>query len=256
MRFLERKNIGKIERYIIKGLSKRPLHFSLIDPDPAKISMKRIGDIAATLKKFGTDAILIGGSDNISNDYVDHAIIEIKNNYKHPVILYPGNISGVSKHADAILFMSLLNSEDPLWLSRLQAEGALIIKKFKIEPIPMAYLIVEPGMKAGMVGKADLIKDPQTAVKYALAAQYLGMRFVYLEAGSGAHRTVPIEIIKAVRKETDIKLIVGGGIKTAESTREILEAGADIIVTGTILEDEKSIEKAESIIKAVRSFKT
>jgi phosphoglycerol geranylgeranyltransferase len=148
--------------------------------------------------------------------------------------------------------MSLLNSSDATWISGMQARGAAAVKKYGIEPLPTAYLIMEPGMKAGEVGKASLIKMPDEAVAYALAAQYFGMRFVYLEAGSGAPKPVSADIIKAVKKETDVKLIVGGGIRTAEAARTALAAGADIIVTGTVIE--KDTNKVREIIDAVKRF--
>jgi phosphoglycerol geranylgeranyltransferase len=118
----------------------------------------------------------------------------------------------------------------------------------------MGYVIVEPGMTAGRVGEVDLIgkDDLQTAVGYALASQYLGMNFFYLEAGSGADYPVSDEMISAVKKNIDIPLVVGGGIRDAKTAGEKAKAGADIIVTGTTLEEEKNLKKAlREIIKAI-----
>ena len=245
---------GKIEKQLLKKLSKRKLHFSLIDPDPQKVSLKSVEETARTLERFGTDAILVGGSTRVTEDVLDKAIIAIKKHCSAPVILFPGNANGLSKHADAILFMSLMNSQDALWISGLQAMGAPLVKKFKIETLPTAYLIVEPGMKAGEVGKAKPLKNknPGEAAAYALAAQYFGMRFVYLEAGSGAPQHVSESLISAVKKTIDIPLIVGGGIRSAGTAKKVLKAGADIIVTGTVLE--KNIAAAEGIIRTVREF--
>ncbi|OYT58316.1 hypothetical protein B6U70_00900 [Euryarchaeota archaeon ex4484_162] len=118
----------------------------------------------------------------------------------------------------------------------------------------MGYVIVEPGMTAGKIGEADLIgrDDVETAVGYALAAQYLGMQFFYLEAGSGAPNPVSNEMISTVKQNIDIPLIVGGGIRDADTAYEKAEAGADIIITGTTLEMEKNLRKTlTDIIKAL-----
>lgn len=242
------------EKYINLQLRKRKLHFPLVDPDPAKNSLEKIERIAKMLQKFGSDAILVGGSTGVNEKFLDKAIIAIKKHFKKPVILFPGSAQGVSRHADAILFMSLLNSADPLWISGIQAVGAPLVKKYKIEPVPTAYLVVEPGMKAGEVGMAKLLKESEDAAAYALAAQYLGIRIVYLEAGSGAHKTVPNEMIRTVRKEISVPLIVGGGIRDAKTAEEKLAAGADIIVTGTVLED-SGAERIKSIVDAIHGFR-
>lgn len=246
---------GKVETYIRKQLKKGPLHFSLLDPDFSKNNLDKISEISKFLSSAGSHGMLVGGSTGVTEKSTDKCIQIIKKNFKKPVVLFPGNVSGVSKYADAILFMSLLNSNDPVWISRMQAYGSLMVKKYKVEPLPTAYLIIEPGMKAGEVGKVDAIKrsSPEDAVKYALAAQYMGMRFVYLEAGSGAPEHVPVEMIKAVKKETDVILIVGGGIRTAKATKDVLNAGADIVVTGTVLEQEGN--RVKEIIDVVKNFR-
>lgn len=244
------KNVMK---YIERTLSKRPLHFSLIDPDESKLGIDSLKETARTLNKLGTDAIMVGGSTNIDKNYLDTSIRIIKNNCKKPTILFPGGINGISQYTDAIFFMSLLNSTDSFWITGAQAKGAPIIKKFGIEPLSMAYLIVEPGMEAGRVGKADLIKhnEIERAVGYALSAQYLGMQLVYLEAGSGAPDHVPPKMIRSVKNAIDVPLIVGGGIRSPAAAKKILEAGADILVTGTMIENGGNVGE---IIKLVREF--
>ena len=119
----------------------------------------------------------------------------------------------------------------------------------------MAYLVVEPGMRAGEVGRADPIprSDPEAAVGYALAAQMLGMKLVYLEAGSGAPEPVPAAMIRAVRGAVDIPLVVGGGIRTAEAAGAVARAGADIVVTGTVVERAKDGETLRRIIASVKA---
>jgi phosphoglycerol geranylgeranyltransferase len=149
--------------------------------------------------------------------------------------------------------MSLLNSRNADWIIGAQAKASTLIKELCIEPVSMAYVIVEPGMAAGRVGEADLIKKSESrrAVCYALAAQYFGFSLVYLEAGSGASSPVPKEMISAVRKSINIPLIVGGGIRSARQAQEAVAAGADIIVTGTIIEEK--FDTIKEIISAVKS---
>lgn len=229
-------------------------HLTLIDP--AKQTPAVAGEIASDAAEAGTDGIMVGGSTRAGGKILDETVLSIKKVTKLPVILFPASEAGVSRHADAIFFMSMLNSRDPYYITGAQRLGAPLVKKFGLEPLPMAYLLVEPGGAAGKVGKADLIprSKPEIAVAYALAAQYLGMSFVYLEAGSGADRPVPVEMVRAVDDAIDVTLIVGGGIRTPEAAAERVKAGADIIVTGTLAERAKNREvKIREIVKAIKS---
>lgn len=245
----------KVIEYILEELEKHPLHFSLIDPE--KQSPEEVGEMAEIVERVGSTAIMVGGSTIPSKDLVDRTVKEIKSSCSLPVILFPSGANFLCEYADAVFFMSLLNSRNPKYIIREHAEGSIIIKKFGLEPIPMGYIVVEPGMTVGKKGEADLIKrnDFLSAVKYALAAQYLGMKFVYLEAGSGAKESVPNEMIVSVKKYIDIPLIVGGGIKDPATAREKVMAGADIIVTGTALEEIFFERKLSSIVKTVRECK-
>ena len=245
----------KVIDYIMKELEKYPLHFSLIDPE--KQSPEEAGEMAEIAEKVGSTAIMVGGSTIPEQRLVDDTVKEIKSFSSLPVILFPCGAGFLSRYADAVFFMSLLNSRNPKYIVREQAEGSLIVKEFGIEPIPMGYIVVEPGMRAGEVGEADLIKrnDFLTATKYALAAQYMGMKFVYLEAGSGAKESVPNEMIVHVKKNIDIPLIVGGGIRDPATAREKVMAGADIIVTGTALEEIFFERRLSSIVKTIKSCK-
>ncbi|MCX6819298.1 MAG: geranylgeranylglyceryl/heptaprenylglyceryl phosphate synthase [Candidatus Aenigmarchaeota archaeon] len=241
-----------VKDFICKTIRKRAMHVTLLDPDPKK--MEGIDEKIKQLKQFGTDAFLVGGSTNVNQVFLDKLVLKIKNT-SLPVILFPGGLSGISKYADAIFFMSLLNSKDPYWITGAQAQASVLVKKLGIEIIPMAYLIVEPGMRVGEVGKADLIKRDECikAAQYALAAQHLGMSLVYLEAGSGAPEPVPTEMVKAIKKTIDIPLIVGGGIRKPVQAKALLEAGADIIDTGTITEE--NFTAIKSIIEIVKNYK-
>lgn len=245
----------KVQNYIKRKIEKgKKLHFTLIDPDPKKVSVDDVEWKVKHAEKFGTDAIMIGGSTGIEQKYLDKIVKKVKECCSLPTILFPNGINGISKYADAIFFMSLLNSRDPFWISHIQAQGALRVKKAGIEPIPMGYIVVEPGMKVGKVGRALLIrrKKIKEAVAFALAAEYMGMSLVYLEAGSGAHKPVPTKMVKKVRETISIPLIVGGGIREPKQALERIKAGADIIVTGTITEE--NFDRMKEIIHAIKNY--
>jgi len=260
--------LGKVEGMIHDKLAKREkLHFTLVDPDPKKVDIEEFKERVRKMEEWGCDAIMIGGSTSNDQVFLDEVVKCVKDNSKMPTILFPGGMSGISRYADSIFFMSLMNSKDPFWICNIHVKAAPLLAKLGIEVMPMCYLIVEPGMKVGEVGKAEVLKKGENdrAAGYALAAQMFGFRLVYLEAGSGAHTAVPVDMVKAAKsalKNTtssgdnagvhDTPLIVGGGIRTPEAAVERLEAGADIIVTGTIIEEK--FENLEKIIRAVKNY--
>lgn len=245
-------NIGKIEQYIYNKIkAEGGIHMTLIDPDK---DIKNLSTLTLIAEEAGTSAIMIGGSIGVSEEILDKVILSLKKSIKIPVILFPGNITGISKYADAIWFMSLLNSANTYYIIDAQALGAAIIKKYGIEVIPMGYLIIGEGGAAGYIGQARAIpyKHPEVAAIYALAGQFLGMRFIYLEAGSGAKKPIPHSLIRYVRKTVTIPLIVGGGIRTKQQAKEAVTAGADIIVTGTIIEKENAEKRIKEIIEGIK----
>jgi len=245
--------LNRVENYINDELKKhKKLCFALLDSE----NHDSIGNIARKVEMLGASAILVGGSSAIDQLGLDKLVLSIKSTISIPVILFPGNVTGVSPNADAILFTSLLNSEDPYFISGAQALGALLVKKYKIEPLPTGYIIIGENTTAWFIGRAKGIpfEKSNIAVMYSLAAQYLGMRFVYLEAGSGAQKNVSAEMISDVRKYFDGLLIVGGGIRDSTIAKELVDAGADIIVIGTLLERDPDWEKKFiEIISAIRS---
>ncbi len=230
-----------VESYLRERLKEKKLHLTLLDPEEQ--TPDKAVEIAKNAVAGGTDGIMLGGSttDSIELDLTAKALQE---NVDVPIILFPGNISGVSKYADAIFFMSLLNSSNPYWIIGAPALGAPLVKKLGIETISMGYMVVEPGGTVGWIGDAKLIprNKPDIAVAYAMAAEFFGMKLLYLEAGSGADQSIPEEMIAKVKKTTDLILIVGGGIRDGETARQIVDAGADIIVTGTVVENNSKVE--------------
>ena len=178
----------------------------------------------------------------------------VKSSVPVPAIIFPEGPGSLSREADAVLFMSLLNSRRLDLVVRAHAKAAPAVRALGLEPIPLGYLVIEPGMRVGEVGEVDVVPrgDPDTAVGYALAAEYLGMRFVYLEAGSGAPSPVPVPIVRAVRETLSIPILVGGGIRSAGEARALLEAGANALVTGTITEEEGVGPAFRAILDEVR----
>jgi len=242
----------KVLDYLQKKLAECKVHMTLLDPD--RLHPEDTASLAHNAEKAGTDALMVGGSTGVTREKVDETLKAIKAKTTLPVILFPSSGEGVSRYADALYFMSLLNSRDVRMIVGEQRKVSHMIKQWGLETISMAYLLVEPGMRAGVVGKAELIprSKPDIAVQYALTAQYFGMDFVYLEAGSGAPQHVPLRMITVVKNEISIPLIVGGGIKTPEAAHEISVAGADIVVTGTIVEQATDLSQLRSIVKAVK----
>jgi phosphoglycerol geranylgeranyltransferase len=248
--------LGHIERYLLEKIKiDGSIHMTLIDPE--KVTVEAAVKIAQSSKNSGTAAIMIGGSTFVSQTHLDEIVKAIKSTVDIPTILFPNNVTGISSHADAIWFMSLINSVDPYFLMGVQILGAPLVKKFRIEPISMGYIIVGDGGTAGIVGKAISLpyNKPELAAVHALAAQYLGMRFIYLEGGSGAANPVPPEMIRAVKQLIDIPLIVGGGIRSKEQAVAAASAGADIIVTGNLTESSDANERISQIISAIKGAK-
>src|SRR5579862_2980207 len=221
--------------------------------DSENISPAEAARIAARVEKCGAKAILVGGSTAVDQIELEEVVKTIKKSVTSPVILFPGNVTGVSPSADAIFFSCLMNSDNPYFITEAQALGALAIRKYNLEAIPMAYLIVGDGGAAGFIGRAKGIppNKPSLAAMYALAAEYFGMRFVYLEAGSGADGRVSQTMISTVRKVYSGTLIVGGGIISPEAAATASKAGADIVVIGTMLESENFESMLTAICEAV-----
>lgn len=244
---------GKVEKYLLDKIENEGcIHITLVDPD--KSSSLNCSTIAKMAEEGGTSAIMVGGSTLYAKEDLDDAVLSIKEKVDIPIILFPNGPVGISKHADAIWFMSLLNSSNTYWIVDAQALSAPLVKRYQIESLPMGYIISGEGCVAGHVGQARLIsyKHPELAVGYSMAAEYLGMRFVYLEAGSGAESPIPTSMISAVRRHIEIPLIVGGGLRNPDSALEAKLAGADIIVTGTLVEKEEAVkDKISEIVSAI-----
>jgi phosphoglycerol geranylgeranyltransferase len=244
---------GNVEKYLRGKIElEGSIHITLIDPE--KVTPPQACSIARKARASETSAIMIGGSTFVSSAHLDDVVRAVKHTVKIPIILFPNNVTGISRYADAIWFMSLLNSVDPYFIMGAQILGAPLVKKYGLEPLPLGYIIVGEGGTAGVVGRAIPIphNKPELAVAHALAGQYLGMRFIYLEGGSGAKNPVPPEMIRAVKHYIDVPLIVGGGIRSREQALSAASAGADMIVTGNVIEETGIKRKVSEIIEGIR----
>ncbi len=243
----------RVEEYLLTSIRREgSVHLSLLDPD--RIQPSEAAQRATVLEAAGTTAIMIGGSTVVSVPQLDDVVKAVKDEVQVPVILFPNNITGISQFADAIWFMSLLNSDNPLFMTGIQALGAPLVKRYDLETLSLGYIIVDSGSSAAYIGQARAFPrdKPEIVASYALAAQYLGMHFVYLEAGSGAHEPIPNKMLSVVKETIDVPLIVGGGIRNRCDAEAIVNAGADIVVTGTIVEEKGSEEEMVEIIKGIR----
>src|SRR5512133_1533684 len=241
--------LEQIKKTVEKG---KKLYWVLLDPDD--FSLRDATMIAKESQKCGADAILVGGSLLYSNHF-DKFIQTLKKACTLPVMIFPGDATQLSAHADALLYLSLFSGRNPSNLIGEHVKAAPIIKQTRLEPIPTAYMLIESGAVSSvefMSNTRPLPRSkPELAAAHALAAQYMGMGLVYLEAGSGAQLSVPPELIAAVRKWVDIPIIVGGGIRDALTAKEKLDAGADIIVTGNVLQKENGISIMKEIATEV-----
>ena len=253
------KNKGKFTEKFERILEEDGIvHMTLIDPDPFKIDVNDFDKIAKLLAETKTDIFMVGGSTAIDQKYVDEVVKILKSHSDNPIILFPGSISGVSKYADAIFFLSPLNSRDWYFLIGAQMLAAPTISRWKLETVSLAYLIFEPGGTAGYVSNVSPIprNKPEIALAYSMAADLIGFDMIYLEAGSGAPEPVPSITVKLVSKNVDKPVIVGGGIRKIEQATEIAKAGASAIVQGSKIEDAILKGELEKYLKSINDFIT
>ena len=243
--------IGKTEKYIHEVIDRDGVvFFGLIDPD---IRNKNVMKHAKAFYEGGADIILIGGSIGYAeSSMLDQIVKGIKEVAPIPTMLFPGNISGMTKYADAMYYMSLLNSKNPYWITGAQALAAPSVKKLEIEAIPTSLIIVEPGETVGWIGEARpvLKHKPEIAAAYALAGKYMGHRLTILERGSGAPGPSPPEMFAAVKKAVGHPVICAGSSKSLTDIKTTIEAGADGIHIASMVEKAANpLKKAKTIIR-------
>jgi len=212
----------------------------LLDPD------KCVGRVlSATISALKTDLpdfIFVGGSLTLAS--TDSFIDLLKEETKAEIVLFPGNASQFSTKADALLYLSLLSGRNPEFLIGQHVTSSIAIKKTNIEVIPTAYILIDGGKLSSVEYISNTRPIPndkkEIALSTAVAGELLGMRLVYLEAGSGANTPIPVEMIEYVCADLSLPLIVGGGIKTTKQLTDAFDAGADLVVIGNVFETDQS----------------
>ena len=212
--------------------------------------------IAQAANQGGADAILVGGSLLLNSNF-DQTVRSIRENSDIPCILFPGSSIQISPYADAVLFLSLISGRNPAYLIGEQVQAAPLIKHIGLEIIPTGYMLIESGRVTSaefMSNTKPIPRDNYDIAKAtALAAEYLGMRLIYLEAGSGAKYSVTSEMITAVTEYTDLPVITGGGLREPEEAARCVQAGASFIVTGNILENNDSTHLIKNFADAIHA---
>ena len=213
----------------------------LIDPD--KISGENLLKLIKKANENHVDFLFIGGSLLITQS-LDECVKTIKDNSNIPVVLFPGDSFHISSHADAILFLSLISGRNPDLLIGKHIVAAPFLKRSSVEVIPTGYMLIDSGNRTTAQYMSNTCPIPadkdDIAVCTAMAGEMLGMKLIYLDAGSGAEKGVPESMINQVKRNINIPLIAGGGIDSAEKAKRCWNAGADIIVVGNAIE--KNIE--------------
>ncbi|HIH33092.1 MAG TPA: geranylgeranylglyceryl/heptaprenylglyceryl phosphate synthase [Candidatus Diapherotrites archaeon] len=231
------KKFQKVYAHILDKISTQG-GLTFMQLDPPNYNPELSGKIAKIATENGLDAFAVGGSVGAQGELLDATIKQIKENSDLPVILFPGNVATLSKYADALYFLSMLNSNDPYWITGAQISSAWPIKQLGLEVIPTSYIIVEPGMAVGWMGRAQPIPRDKyyLGAVTALAGQYLGAKLVIFESGGGSPTHAPPEMITQARKLVEVPILVAGGVKTPESVSSLIKAGADIVQVGSIFE--------------------
>jgi len=210
----------------------------LVDPD--KHEPADFEPLAKKLVSYAVDYFLIGGS-LLSKDLLDECLIAFRKHSSIPLIIFPGGVMQVNEKADALLFLSLISGRNADLLIGKQVESVPYILQAKIEPISTGYILVDGGNMTTAQYISNTLpvpaNKPDIAALTAKAGEMIGMKMIYLDAGSGAHHSIPVSMIKKVRKMVNTPLMVGGGIRSAAEAKEKLDAGADLIVVGTAVEE-------------------
>lgn len=226
----------------------------LVDPD--RWNLEDVESFINKVNVSGADGIMVGSS-LILGHATQQKMKRIHEVSNLPVILFPGNINQLTPHVDAVYFLSVISGRNPQFLIGDQVQGAPLVRELGIEPISTAYMLIEGGRVTTaefISGSKPIPRDKyEIAIAHALAAEYLGFKFIYLEAGSGAQYSVAPEMVRAVCENTQVPVIVGGGINTPEEASLLVQAGASFIVTGNILEDASNSHLMESFASAIHS---
>ncbi len=242
----------KISSYLKEKIKRGTVHITLIDP--MKQSPEVAGRLAYTAQEVGSDMILVTGLSGLLQKDLVETTASIREKISIPLVYSPTGAEALCFSFDALFFSSLLNSQNANFISGGQSKVSILLKRLQVETIPVGYLVVEPGMKMGENSGIEPIPRDNywMASSFAVAAELLGMQYVFFEAGVSAAQPIPAGMVRAVKREINIPLIVGGGIRTAVDARRVRQAGADVVVTGTVIENAGYRERLRSILSALK----
>lgn len=230
----------------IAKANNRKLLAILLDPD--KVVWDTLANLIYKINQSPATHVFIGGS-LVESTILDDLIVRIKQHCILPIVLFPGDPSQISNHADGILFLSLLSGRNPDYLIGHQVKAAPILKQTELEILSTAYILIESGSETAVerVSKTKPLKrdNPDLVLATAQAGEMLGSKLIYLEAGSGAQEAVPQEMIRLVAQNVEIPLIVGGGIVDGQGIQNAYESGADLVVIGTAFEKDADFFNAQ-----------
>lgn len=211
----------------------------LLDPD--KIDWEHLDELISKINQSPATHIFVGGSLVLTSE-IDQLILTLKQKCSLSIVLFPGNPSQISDKADGILLLSLISGRNPDYLIGHQVEAAPILKKTNLEIISTGYILIESESETAVsivsATKPLCRNNPELALATAQAGEMLGNKLIYLEAGSGAKLSVPLEMIELVSQNISVPIIVGGGIRTQKGIQDAYEAGADLLVIGTAFEND------------------
>ena len=214
----------------------------LIDPD--KLSEEQLITTAKNAQKAGVDFFFVGGS-LMTNDMLYQSVRTLKENSDVPVVLFPGNSYQIASNADAMLFLSLISGRNPDMLIGMHVLAAPYIKLSGLKTISTGYMLIDSGKPTSVTYMSNSFPIPNDkndiAACTAMAGEMLGMKLIFMDAGSGAEKTVPEGMISFVKDSINTPLIIGGGIRTTEKLQSVLEAGADVVVVGNRFEEDPEL---------------
>lgn len=216
----------------------------LIDPD--KQSPEQLQKTAKISQKAGVDLLFVGGS-LLTSDMLYHCVRTLKENSDIPVVLFPGNTYQIARNADALLFLSLISGRNPDMLIGMHVLAAPYIKLSGLETIPTGYMLIDSGKPTAVSYMSNSFPIPNDkkdiAACTAMAGEMLGLKLIFMDAGSGAQKSIPEEMISFVKQSIEVPLIIGGGIRDVEKLNSVFDAGADIAVVGNRFEEKPELIK-------------
>ena len=209
----------------------------LVDPDKFS-SIKEVSRLANHAEKCGVDLIFLGGS--LIRKSMENTLFALKEETKIPIVLFPGSVFQLCTQADAILLLSLISGRNPEFLIGNHVVAAHTIKESGMEVIPTGYILIDSGAPSSVQYMSNTTpipsNKPDIVVPTALAGEQLGLKIIYLEGGSGAKSPIPVDVISEVRKNISLPIIVGGGLRTPKQVKDVMRAGASMVVLGNAIE--------------------